>query len=297
MIRELLEDAIRLSGELPGRASDRSRLEEAASLWIAYEPSPRELSEAGIDSGWNYRQLQGFYVYAVDAVSVALDSSYVVEPRHEVGASDMSVRIRDRLVHDPNLFLEARGMEFEAALAVESSGRVDLVLLDGSLMARAYDSRSKSVTTLAEAVPELRSLPNAVFVAKRSQGTELLRGPLGDIHYFSRATQRAGFSAPCASQGITHFYVRLGDFTEVLRVEVPGILDGAPPCSEARPEGDWPEVRRVVDSLAHGTVGGYPYVLQQAHERAHVSDEEMRALAELAGAGYAETGREVLGER
>jgi hypothetical protein len=306
LIEELIEDALRSSAGLSSSIEDRWMIDRARELWVEHSPEPRESSKAGIDSGWNYLQFQGFYVYAVDAVSVDAGSNHVAAPRHEVGASGMSVEIRGRVVHDPNLFLESRGMEFEADLALESSPRVDLVLLDGSLLARIYDYRSRSISTLAEAVPKLLELDNAVFIAKRSQSTELIGrsqsteligGPLGDIYYFSRATPRAGFSAPCASNGVTHFYARLEDYAEVLRVEVPGSLDGAPPCPSASREGEWAETRRLMDSLAHGSVDGYPYVLILAHEMAHIGDVDMRALADLMGVGFLETGREVLGER
>ncbi|BBE42208.1 DNA double-strand break repair nuclease NurA [Conexivisphaera calida] len=297
MIGELMADALRRTGELRGHLGGRERLERAAALWIEHRPAPREVRQAGIDSGWNMVQLQGFYLYAVDAVSVAPDSSYVAAPRHELGASTMEVEIRGRMVQDPHLFLETRGMQFEGELAIESSRRVDMVLLDGSLMARAYDQRSKSIGALHDVLPELRSMENAVFVAKRSQGNELVGGPLGDIYYFSRATVSAGFSAPCVSEGITHFYARLEDGAECLRVEVPGRLDDAPPCREASAEGEWTEVRRVLDGLAHGIVGGYPYVLILAHERAHVGDRDIRAIANVMGVSFLESGREVLGER
>lgn len=297
MIGELIGEAFRRTGELGGYLGDRRNFERARELWIGYSPKPREVRQAGIDSGWNFVQLQGFYIYAVAAVSVAPDSSYVVDPRYDVGASTMEMEERGRMVSDPHLFLETRGMTFEGELALDSSPRVDLLLLDGSLMARVYDSRSRAPTTLKDLVPRLKELGNAVFVAKRSQSSEVIGGPLGDIHYFSSATSGAGFSAPCVEEGITTFYARLEDYTECLRIEVPGILDGAPPCPRAAPEGDWEDVRHVMDRLAHGTVGGYPYVLIQAHERAHIGDKDIGAIAEVMGVSYLSSGREVLGER
>ncbi len=296
MIRELLEDAIARSEELRRSLSDADLLRRAASLWVRYRPSPREARKAGIDSGWNYRQLQGFYLYAVDAASVDQYAGYVAEPRHELGVSTMELEVRGRIIHEPHLFLEAKGMAFEGELAFESSPKVDLVLLDGSFIARTSSQGLRLIPGYEDAISRIPSLGNVVFIAKRSQGRELLGGPLGDIFYFSRASASAGFSAPCSTKGVTHFYARLEDGAECLRIEVVGDM-GAPPCDEASRDGDWKEVMRLLDELAHGAVGGYPYVLIQAHEIAHIGDREMEAIANLLGAGILESGREVLGER
>jgi hypothetical protein len=74
---------------------------EAKSLWNSYTPNLGESQLAGIDSSWNFIPYQGFYLFAVEAVSILRDCSYTVEPLFNLGVGTLSVEENGEIVYDP----------------------------------------------------------------------------------------------------------------------------------------------------------------------------------------------------
>ncbi len=266
---------------------DSDATKRAKELWISYSPSPRSAEQTGIDSGWNYTPFHGFYFYAIDAVATNL-AGETVGKRFEANIGTMEVRVRDRDrdtgMHNPGLFLESIGMEFEKELAEEV--RDELVLLDGSLLARYYN-RHKGVVEndLSGLVRNLLKRGNVVFIAKYSASGTLLNGPVGDMYYFHHLTTSAGFSAPkpINDLGLSFIYARLSDHSPVIRIEMPGNVNQE-------------EVKRLLDMLAWKPINGYPYVLLEAHRQCKVTNDELKVLVGLLGLSYEEGAREVLWE-
>lgn len=56
-------------------------LHNAGDLWVDYKPDSKEANVSGIDSSWNLIPYQGFYLYAVDAVSILSDESFPSKQR------------------------------------------------------------------------------------------------------------------------------------------------------------------------------------------------------------------------
>ncbi|MGB9760839.1 MAG: hypothetical protein ACPLZG_13500, partial [Thermoproteota archaeon] len=112
----------------PGFSKEITR--EAKKLWNSYMPASKESQLTGIDSSWNFIPYQGFYLFAVEAVSVSDDCSHTVEPLFQLGLSTLSIEESGELVYDPRTELQSKGMEFEYQLAMESIKKLDYVLID-----------------------------------------------------------------------------------------------------------------------------------------------------------------------
>ncbi len=71
---------------------------KALGKWNKFEPDERSANLVGIDSSWNFIEYQGFYVFAVDAVSMQGDGRYLVPPLFIVDLGTRSVRSGDEYV-------------------------------------------------------------------------------------------------------------------------------------------------------------------------------------------------------
>lgn len=260
-------------------------LRKARSLWTKYEPHTTGDNISGIDSSWNLIPYQGFFLYAVDAVSISEDESLPVVPRFDVNISTLQVQEGEEVVYNPRLRLQSIGMEYEYDLATESLARKDFVLIDGSVLARYYDRRLRRPMKFFEYASLLMNKQNAIFVAKTSESNTTIGGIVGDMFYFSRASSVSGFSRPQYEPiGVSFFYARLADFAPCLKIEVPGKIAEA-------------EAKKVLDVLNTRSFNGYPYVLRLAHQRCRISNEDMLRLVEVLGLNIETAGREVLGEK
>jgi len=262
-----------------------SMIERARSLWTAYAPETKEgLVIAGVDSSWNYFPYSGYYVYAVDAVCMTRESRDLIPPKIDVGVGIFPLKDERGIAHNPRLALQSKGMEFEYQLAKEGSKSSDFILIDGSVLARFYDRRGEQIVPFYDYARDLMKESNVIFVSKRSDSTQLLGAPVGDIHYFNKASSDAGYSQLYYDPiGVSVFYVRLSDHSPCLRVEVPGEMK----------EGGQKE---VVDVLGSSSVDGYPYELRIAHESCVVSNKDMERLVDMLGLTGEIGGREVVGE-
>jgi hypothetical protein len=266
------------------RARHSAVIDKARERWVNYIPRPSYLKVSGIDSSWNAIPYQGFYLYAVDAVSVLPDSGHLVPPKYKVGLDTLEGEEDGERVYNPRLQLETMGMEFEYQLAKESVKAADLVLVDGSVLARFYDRKQKKVKKFYEYARDLVSEEKVVFVSKTSESNIILDGPVGDIYYFNRASSSPGYSRPYYDPvGVSILYAKLAESAPCIKVEVPGrVAPGAE--------------KEVLDALCTGSVLGYPYVLRAAHERCKVHLDDINRVADTLGLSAEIGGRDVLGE-
>ncbi len=259
-------------------------LRKARGLWVDYQPHSSDSDISGIDSSWNLIPYQGFFLYAVNAVSISADESFPVSPRFDVDISTLELEEGDEIVYNPRLRLQSMGMEYEYDLATESLDKRDIVLIDGSVLARFYDRRLKKPMKFFEYASMLMNKQNVIFVAKTSESRISLGGPVGDMFYFSKAASTPGFSKPYYEPiGVSVFYARLAEFAPCLKIEVPGKIGET-------------EAKGVLDILNSRSFNGYPYVLRIAHQRCRITNEDMIRLADMLGLNIEVGGREVLGE-
>ncbi len=261
-----------------------SLMKLAKETWHEHEIEETESDLTGIDSSWNFIPYQGFYLYAVDAVSTKGDGSYAVPPAFVVGLDTLTIKLGDKMVTSPTLALESIGMEYESELTKASLTKADLVLVDGSILARYYDRKQKKEGAYYEFIKELLKEKNLVFISKTSYSNVVLDGALGDIFYYNKATTGTGYSEPRLDPaGVTTSYARLAEHSPCIKLEVPGRVD------EGR-------VRELLGHCKTGSIDGYPYVLREAHQRGKIRKDDLEKLANELGLAAEIGGREVLGE-
>jgi hypothetical protein len=266
-------------------ASFQELVGRARGLWVGYRPKPADHAVLAVDSGWNYRLYEGFYVYALKAAAVD-DSMNILH-----SAAEVDILAGDP--HDaflvPELTLKYMAESYEHDIALRASDNCDLVLVDGSLIARLEDIKRRDSPRLrteyfASAKP-LNGLKNVAFVSKYSHDKSLLGGELGDIFYLNAASSEVGYTRPHTINrdgwAFSIFYVRLSENANALHVEVPAAVD----------EGF---ARLFIDMLCGTAVRGYPYTLMAAHKAVNVPDSLMDMLCKAAGLTGLHTAREVL---
>lgn len=261
-------------------------LDRAKNVWKPYKPEKVGRKVAAVDSGWNYRTYCGFYLYAIRAIAVTPSSETVIEPIVEVDTLPMEAEGGGM---SPELYMQKIAECYEHDLASRASKLLDIVLVDGSILARLnLMFVLKKVKLFREYVAYLRPLrdkKNILFISKYSQDRSLVCGALGDVYYINRATRDIGYTEPIISEKegttVSVFYVRLSENSDAIHVEVPAVVDSE-------------YVRSIIDALYGTTVDGYPYALMVAHEMASVPNNLINMLSETAGLSVLPTAREVL---
>jgi NurA-like 5'-3' nuclease len=256
----------------------------AKEQWNEFEPIEKEENVVGIDSSWNYFPCQGFYVYAVNAVSMLFDGSHLVSPIFDVDISMLAIQVGSEMISSPAFVLESRGMDYEFDQAKMCMGKSSLILVDGSILARYYDKKRKRESHFYEAVRELMREPGLLYISKTSYSNVTLNGVLGDMYYYNKASGKSGYSEPHRDpSGVTISYLRLAECSPCIKLEMPGDVKAK-------------EVQKLMGILKESSVDGYPYVLRLAHEKGRIDREDMEKLANLLGLCTEFRGRQVLGE-
>jgi hypothetical protein len=289
MLEELFRKAVQLGQKIATEDNVRFRelLDKARELWTEYDPKPDAGNRIimGVDSGWNVRLYEGFYVYALRAAAVD-ERQRVYEPVVEFnriggGHSDLM----------PENYVKYQGEIAEHDVAYKVADDADYVLVDGSLAARLLDAsnvlRDKPhVSEYFAFARALRGKKNVVFVAKYSRHRFLLQGELGDIYYIARSTKNPGYVLGQAYEHfgvpITPAYIRLAKHANPLAIEIPSR------------DVDEEDVRHIMDVLSSRSVMGYPYALYLAHRTVSVADALMDQLCVAAGLISFSGAREVL---
>jgi hypothetical protein len=289
MLEELFRKAVQLGQKIATEDNVRFRelLDRARELWTEYDPKPDAGNRIimGVDSGWNVRLYEGFYVYALRAAAVD-ERQRVYEPVVEFnriggGHSDLT----------PENYVKYQGEIAEHDVAYKVADDADYVLVDGSLAARLLDASNvlRDKPALSEYLAFARALKgskNVAFVAKYSRHRFLLQGELGDIYYIARSTRAPGYVLGGTYElfgiPITSAYIRLAKHANPLAVEIPS------------GDVDEEDVRHVMDVLSSRSVMGYPYALYLAHNTVRVTDALMNQLCKAAGLISFSGAREVL---
>jgi len=292
--RELLVELFERAAQLKRRvyesvelasASFRELVEKARDMWVCYEPEPEDGIVRAVDSGWNYRLYPGFYIYALKAAAV--DESTKVH----FAAAEVDIVAGDPYGASltPELVLKYMAEGYEHEISLRAAEGCELVLVDGSLIARLEDVSkrvsSRLRTEYAAHTEPLKGVEAVAFVSKYSHDNSLLGGPLGDVFFINMSSSTTGYTKPFTveREGMVFsvFYVRLSDHANALRVEVPAEVGES-------------YVRAFLDRLCGTAVQGYPYSLRVAHEVASLPHTLMDMLCRTAGLTGFYTAREVL---
>ena len=322
MLPQTLDRALSMFGTL------RSKIDEVLlvdtvrrirSAWVRYTPRDnpylRRVSVAGIDSGYNYAEYRGYALYVVNAVWVAIGSG-----GEELADGLVDIDISSSTALEYELSILSIAMEIEAMKRVLSD--VDIVLVDGSLVAKFYRllrageegldglgmSKARPGTYMKELLYTLALHPTKIFfLSKNTNSKDVLGLVKGDLYYFERYTEGcAGYSKPLlleessqrGTANLAKVFRRLVKDvvgTEVLPVVTYVRLE---PFARVyrlefvveRGEDVDSRVRYFMDSINPYTVAGYPYPLMRADQLARVSDadlERIKAVLGIVGDPYA----------
>lgn len=288
-LKQLFERAELLRQRLKEEESSerfKEWLNKAKSVWREYKPDKVEKKVAAVDSGWNYRTYCGFYLYAIRTIAVTPSSEAVIEPIVDVDILPMEA---EGSGVSPELYIQGVAESYEHDLASRASKLLDIILVDGSILARLNVmhtlNRVKLFKDYVACIRPLRNAKNILFISKYSQDRSLVGGALGDVYYINRATKDIGYTEPKTFErdgmNVTIFYIRLSKNSDAIHVEVPAIVDSE-------------YVRSVIDALHSTAIKGYPYALTVAHEMATLPNDFMDMLSEVAGLSVLPTAREVL---
>jgi NurA-like 5'-3' nuclease len=281
LFNEIVLDAIRHRDDRLARFRDASHdaiVKEAASRWVEYDSAGSECRSAGVDSSWNKRALQGLDLYAIAAVAVTSANEVVAKEWED----DISSSARGEQ-------LEVRAMAMEASVTQKAfeSGRADIVCVDGSLVSRLLKSTPGAIAAV------LKKYGSAIFISKTSQSRAqfgVMGSRAGDIYYYHRAGNRAGFSvpqdAPFRDAPVVEIYARLRDGMPVVRVEV---VKRMRDTSEQ-------EIKSMIGLLRYHSVAGYPYCLKLAHKTCKISNEDIDRLASIYSLQNEQGARDALNE-
>ena len=279
MLKEVYLDALRNMEKKVSKIKDANHqkiISEASSRWIAYEPAQKKCESAGVDSSWNKRAFQGLNLYVIDAVAVT--------SANKILATQFEVELADSARRDS---LESKAMTMEASVAQKAAEKkeVDVICIDGSLVARTAGK------SLAIAVDMVSKYGSSVFISKSSESRAQfgsLDSRAGDIYYYNHAsTHAAGFSTPVEIKSefarIVEVYARLKEHTPMVRIEILGSAGEH-------------ELRGLLNKLSYHSVGGYPHCLKLAHNNCKVSNEDIDKLVSIFSLQHEQGERDALNE-
>jgi hypothetical protein len=259
-------------------------IEKAKSKWIRFDPIIKEKTLVGIDSSWNFIPFQGFFLYAIDAISILNNGSNLIDPIYNVDIDTLTVQINNNFYNSPSLALESLGIKYEFEQAQGCIGKSDLIIIDGSILARYYDRKQKKESHFYEVVKKFIGQPNLLFISKTSFSNIILGGALGDMFYFNRISFKPGYSEPYKDpSGVLISYIRLSEYTPCIKMEMMQDVSKK-------------ELEEIINLISTNSVEGYPYVLRLAHEKCKISREEIEKLSNLFNLTSEFGGRKVLGE-
>lgn len=145
----------------------------------------------------------------------------------------------------------------------------------------------------------LNQIRDIVAISKTSTSTDYFRSNIPDIAIFERFKKKQGYSKPRYTEiskivkrdfpildsffrglDFTIFYVRLDDFKNVLKFEIPYRL------SE-------PKIGDILEKIKSVSTEGYPYLLKKAHNDVIIRNRDMEMLTKIVGF-MERSGREML---
>lgn len=145
----------------------------------------------------------------------------------------------------------------------------------------------------------LKNSRKMIAISKSSSNNDIFHSNMPDIAIFDKYTQKEGISKVIRKKvskdinttfpvfdeffkdlKFTIFYLRLADYKNVLKVELPY-------------EASMAEIEEIVSKLKKFSTNGYPYLLKKAHNDVVISDKNIKELINIAKVRE-KSGREML---
>lgn len=263
-------------------------LERIQDYWVRYIPRDKDHYRCigGLDSGFNWRELRGFFLYVVNALYI--DTCYNREEGVEIDLKILTLNPQD-LVELRSIALELKTLN----KVIGDSKR--LVLVDGSILSKLLIIlRASSIIRDSSIVEEVieeaekllsRDLSRVVFLSKNSGSHEILRRLTGgkeipDLYLLEEYTSGIGFTRPIKlsleylnrSIDFMISYARLDVRGPIIRIEY------------FKSEED-SFMKVLIDSLHRISIGGYPLVLSLADREVRISEEDLDKILRILDLG------------
>ena len=262
--------------------SFEKNVKKAKKCWTDYQPLSKECNIVGIDSSYNSIKYQGMQLWASTAHATNVSRSIALD-QFKYGLDNSSYEV------------PAIASQLELDLCDKVLPDADMILMDGSIHSKILELggsngifSSKNFNKSWDRIQFLRKAENAVYVSKTSYTNAEFDNTLGDIYYYGKVCNRAGFSRVYEDHRygenavICSSFVRLAECTPLLKIELFGA--GHDEC----------RIRDVMDHIMKNSVNGYPYSLRMAHDTCKVSGEDMRRFSHMYGLCNETGSRDVL---
>lgn len=266
------------------------------------EPSnDNKLKIAAGDGSYSSKKFLGFNIYAVAALGLIFDGDRLDNIENiELDATYHQKFLTDKLRAKMSIF------EIENAIRAIEEKDVDYYMIDGSLLGDIIrpapndkDLQKLYIEKLDNLANILKYKDKMIAISKTSTSNDYFNNNIPDMSIFERFNKMEGYSNPkyinvnsqvkrefmihdsfFKSLDFTIFYIRLDDYKNILKVELPYKADND-------------EVEEIISIIKRDSVEGYPYLLKKAHQDVIIRNSDINDLSKILGL-YEKTGREML---
>lgn len=266
------------------------------------EPSnDNKLKIAAGDGSYSSKKFLGFNIYAVAALGLIFDGDRLDNIENiELDATYHQKFLTDKLRAKMSIF------EIENAIKAIEEKDVDYYMIDGSLLGDIIrpapndkDLQKLYIEKLDNLANILKYKDKMIAISKTSTSNDYFNNNIPDMSIFERFNKMEGYSNPkyinvnsqvkrefmihdgfFKSLDFTIFYIRLDDYKNILKVELPYKADND-------------EVEEIISIIKRDSVEGYPYLLKKAHQDVIIRNSDINDLSKILGL-YEKTGREML---
>lgn len=263
-------------------------LEKIQDMWIRYRPRDVDVFNCigAIDSGYNYYEIRGFFIYAVDAGYI--DSCSREKETAVVGIEDLST--------DPKDFLDLMSIKLETEILLSSlnENKDTLIIVDGSFVKKIFSTADYinmgvhkltgvEILDLYKKIFSEKNKENIIFISKNSGAQDLLKElrseslKIPDVYLLEEYTYEIGFSYPqkkilriLDTEYIVWIsYIRIDVGGPVLRVEY------------FMEDENMSFIKRIIDAMNKISVKGFPAILSLVDERVRISSNDIEKIAKI----------------
>ncbi|WP_461463802.1 DNA double-strand break repair nuclease NurA [Methanobrevibacter sp.] len=304
MLNSLYEEAVKKRGEIIEEIEKFDSLDvDIADYWnFEYiEPSNENYKIAAGDGSYSHRKFLAFNLYAVAAYAIIYDGDKLSEIENvELDTSEHHKFFTDKLRAKMSIF------EIENAVKAINEYNTDYFLIDGSLFGdlirpipKDKDLHNLALENLENIFEFLKHKENIIAISKTSTSNDVFHSNYPDMSIFERLNKAEGYSNPIYKNlssemkfefpihndffrlfEFTIFYLRLDDYKNVLKVELPYRADKK-------------KIEEIISIIKRDSIEGYPYLLKKAHNGVVIKNKNIGELATIIGL-YEKSGREML---
>ncbi len=304
MLDSLYEEAVKKRGEIIQEIEEFNSLDvDIADYWnFEYvEPSTKKFKIAAGDGSYSHRKFLAFNLYAVAAYGIIFDGEELSDiEKIELDTGEHHKFFIEKLRTKMSIF------EIENAVESIKEHNADYFLIDGSLFGdlirpipKDNDLKELALQNLEHLFEFLNYKKKIIAISKTSTANDVFHSNYPDMSIFERLNKAEGYSNPIyknlsnemkfefpirndffRSLEFTIFYLRLDDYKNILKVELPY-------------KADKKEIEEIISIIKRDSIEGYPYLLKKAHNGVVIRNKNIEELATIIGL-YEKSGREML---